>query len=100
MKRLVLIAAIVTCSLAAAQDRGAALEKAAAEARAAYLELQAAEQRRDAGIAPLPGERIGTAVGATRASDEYLARQAGLENEVRLARERYQAAQKRWNDLK
>lgn len=36
----------------------------------------------------------------TRLSDEYLERQAQLEREVELARKRYEAAVKRWNDLK
>ncbi len=71
------------------------------EARAAYLALKDAEQRRDLGIEPQPGERLGAAGGGgSRPTDQYFGRQAQLEQEVELARKRYEAAQKRWNDLK
>ena len=50
---------------------------------------------------PRAGERLGTAAGgASRPTEQYWARQALLEQEVELARRRYEAAQKRWNDLK
>ena len=101
MKRLVLIAFITTSAVAFAQDRGAELDRAVEEARAATLALQEAEKRRDAGIEPQPGERIGTAAGGgSRPTEQYLGRQAQLEQDVELARKRYDAAQKRWNDLK
>jgi hypothetical protein len=48
-----------------------------------------------------PGERQGTASGGgSRPNEQYFGRQAQLEHEVELARRRYEAAQKRWNDLK
>jgi type II secretory pathway pseudopilin PulG len=106
MKRLIAVALITTSSLVLAplllaQTRGAELDKAVEEARAAYIALQEAEKRRDAGLEPQSGERIGTAAGgATRPTEQYLGRQMQLEHEVEQARRRYEAAQKRWNDLK
>ena len=97
---LVLITWAFTTSLLA-QNRSAELDKAYEEAKAAYLALQDAEKRRDAGLAPEPGERGGTAGGgASRPNEQYFGRQLQLEHEVELARKRYEAAQKRWNDLK
>lgn len=81
-------------------NRGTELDKAYEEARAAQIALQDAEKRRDAGIEPLAGERVSSAAGGTRPTDQYLGRQAMLEQEVEFARRRYEAALKRWNDLK
>ena len=87
--------------LAVAQaNRTAELDKAVEEARAAYLALQEAEKRRDAGIESQPGERQGSAAGGSRPNEQYFGRQAQLEQEVEFARRRYEAAVKRWNDLK
>ena len=100
--RLLIIAFLLSIPLfALAQNRSAELDKAYEEARAAYLALKDAEQRRDQGVEPQAGERLGTAAaGASRPTDQYLGRQLQLEHEVELARRRYEAAQKRWNDLK
>jgi hypothetical protein len=101
MKRLLLVALVTTSSLVFAQDRSAQLDKAYEETRAAYLALQEAEKRRDQGLEPEAGERLGTAAGgASRANEQYWARQAQLEQGVEAARKRYEAAQKHWNDLK
>ena len=81
-------------------NRTAELDKAVEDARAAYLALQEAEKRRDAGIESQPGERQGSAAGGSRPTDQYFGRQAQLEQEVEFARRRYEAAVKRWNDLK
>jgi hypothetical protein len=86
--------------LAQAPNRGAELDKAVEEARAAYIALQDAERRRETGVTPETGERQATAAGATRPTEQYLGRQLLLEQEVELARRRYEAAMKRWNDLK
>ncbi|HEX2333499.1 MAG TPA: hypothetical protein VHI32_10015 [Burkholderiales bacterium] len=88
--------------LATAQaDRSKELDKAYEETRAAYLALKDAEKRRDEGVESQAGERLGTAgAGASRPTEQYWARQALLEQDVELARRRYEAAQKRWNDLK
>jgi Ni/Co efflux regulator RcnB len=102
MKRLLLALLLAAFSsvLMAQANRTAELDKAVEEARAAYLALQEAEKRRDAGIESQPGERQGSAAGGSRPNEQYFGRQAQLEQEVELARRRYEAAVKRWNDLK
>lgn len=100
MKVLTFVFAALVASAAAAQDRGRELDQAYEEARAAALALKEAEARRDQGVEPQPGEIQGTASGGTRPSEQYRGRQALLEQEVELARKRYDAALKRWNDLK
>lgn len=102
LKPLIFSSLLAVGSLATAQaDRSAELDKAYEETRAAYLALKEAEKRRDEGVEPQAGERLGTAGGgASRPTEQYWARQALLEQEVELARRRYEAAQKRWNDLK
>jgi hypothetical protein len=101
MRRLILALLIAAPLAALAQDRSTALDKAYEETRAAYLALQDAEKRRAEGLESQPGERSGTAAGGgSRPNEQYFQRQAQLEMEVELARRRYEAAQKRWNDLK
>ncbi len=103
MKRPIyaLAIALLLCSAGVvAQNRSTELDKAYEEARAAYNELQAAEARRDSGVESLPGERQSSAAGGSRPTGNYFARQAILEQEVEQARRRYEAAMKRWNDLK
>jgi hypothetical protein len=100
MRPLLLALSIFVATAAAAQNRSAELDQAYEEARAATLALRDAEARRDQGIESLPGERQGSAAGGSRPSENYFARQAQLEQEVELARKRYAAAMKRWNDLK
>jgi hypothetical protein len=97
---LALLIAVSSTAMAQTANRGAELDKAVEEARSAYLALQEAEKRRDAGVEPQAGERTGSAAGGSRPNDQYVGRQALLEHEVELARRRYEAAQKRWNDLK
>jgi hypothetical protein len=103
MKRRILVVCLLlvsSSSIVLAQSPGAELDQAVEEAKAAYLALKDAEQRRDQGVEPQPGERLGSAAGGSRPSEQYFGRQAQLEQEVELARKRYEAAQKRWNDLK
>ena len=100
MKALVLVFSMLVGFAAAAQDRRSELDKAYEEARTAYQALKDAEARRDQGIEPQPGERQGTASGGTRPTEQYAGRQQLLEQEVEMARRRYDAALKRWNDLK
>jgi hypothetical protein len=102
MKSLIFTAFLLAFSTSnLAQNRSAELDKAYEEARTAYLALQEAEKRRDQGLESQPGERQGTAGGGgSRPNDAYFGRQAQLEHEVELARKRYEAAAKRWNDLK
>jgi type II secretory pathway pseudopilin PulG len=100
MKRPLILLAMLLAGAASAQDRSAQLDKAYEEARAAYNALKEAETRRDQGVESQPGERAGSAAGGSRPTESYFARQALLEQEVEMARRRYEAAMKRWNDLK
>jgi hypothetical protein len=102
MKRLVLALLLAAFSsvLMAQANRTSELDKAVEDTRAAYLALQEAEKRRDAGIESQPGERQGSAAGGSRPNEQYFGRQVQLEQEVDFARRRYEAAVKRWNELK
>jgi uncharacterized protein (DUF2126 family) len=100
MKALVLVFSMLIASAAAAQDRRSELDKAYEEARAAQMSLKEAEARRDEGIEAQAGDRQGTASGGTRPTQQYVGRQQLLEQELEVARRRYDAALKRWNDLK
>ncbi len=61
-------------------------DAAAVKVQEAEKALRAAEAARDAGKEPLPGERIGTAGGASRLTDVYFTRQKKLEEAVESAR--------------
>jgi hypothetical protein len=100
MRRLLVALFAAACTTALAQNRSAELDKAYEEARGAYNALREAEARRDQGVESLPGERQASVAGGSRPNENYFARQAILEQEVELARRRYEAAMKRWNDLK
>jgi hypothetical protein len=97
---LAVLIAVSSTAMAQTPNRSAELDKAVEDARTAYLALQEAEKRRDAGVESEPGERTGSAAGGSRPNEQYVGRQAMLEHEVELARRRYEAAAKRWNDLK
>ena len=60
-------------------------EAAAANLKAAQAALRQAEAARAAGTEPLPGERVGTAGGASRLNDAYYARQKKLDEAVQNA---------------
>jgi hypothetical protein len=100
MKALIIVFSMLAAFAALAQDRHSALDKAFEEARAAQLALKEAEARRDQGIEATPGDRQGTSSGGTRPTEQYFGRQQLLEHELEMARRRYEAALKRWNDLK
>jgi hypothetical protein len=100
MKRFVLLGLFALATPLAAQNRSADLDKAYEEARSAYNELQRAIARRDQGVESQAGERVGSAAGGSRPNENYFARQAILEQQVEIARQRYEATMKRWNDLK
>lgn len=100
MKGLLLISSLLFAMAAGAQDRTAALDRAYEEARAAYLALKEAEARRDQGLEAQAGDRQGTSAGGTRPTEQYFGRQQLLEHELEIARRRYDAALRRWNDLK
>lgn len=100
MKRLLALSLLVFATTVAAQNRTAELDRAYEDTRSAYIALQQAITRRDQGGDSLPGERTGSAAGGSRPNENYFARQAILEQDVENARKRYEAALKRWNDLK
>lgn len=100
MKASVLVFSVLVAFGALAQDRRSELDRAYEEARAAHQALKEAEARRDQGIEALAGDRQGTASGGTRPTEQYLGRQQLLEQELEMARRRYEAALKRWNHLK
>jgi hypothetical protein len=64
---------------------GKTLDEANADVVRAEMLLEDARKRQEAGVEPLPGERIGTASGGSRLSDDYLARQKRLAEEVAVA---------------
>src|SRR3990172_9403034 len=66
MKRLVIVFSLLAALAAAAQDRSADLDRAHEEVVAASGALREAEAKRERGVEPLPGERIGTAGGGRR----------------------------------
>jgi hypothetical protein len=61
--------------------------------QSAHEQLKKAEAAREAGKEPLPGERLGTATGASRLTDEYWARQKSLEAAVEAARKQVEQAE-------
>jgi hypothetical protein len=100
MKALVLVFSVLLPFAALGQDRRSELDKAYEEARTAYQALKDAEARRDQGIEAQAGDRQGTASGGTRPTEQYFGRQQLLEHELEMARRRYDAALRRWNELK
>ena len=100
MKRLAVALFLLASTAVAAQDRSTELDKAYEEARTAYIALRDAQARRDQGIESQGGERQASAAGGSRPNENYYVRQAVLEQEVEMARRRYEAATRRWNDLK
>ena len=73
---------------AAAQQPNAALDDA-------RRQLQQAQAARESGKEPLPGERAGTAGGASRLTEAYHARQKSLEAAVQAATQRVQELERR-----
>jgi len=68
------------------------LREASAEVEAATQGLAQVRARLEAGKEPLPGERTGTAGGASRLNESYWARQQTNEDAVRKAQARLDAA--------
>lgn len=73
-------------ALKAMQESRHKREAADTELRAAEDALRAAEARRAAGKDPLASERLGTAGGASRITDDYYKRQQKLDDDVEKAR--------------
>jgi len=84
-----------------AEQRARALDAADAEIKAAEQALKDAEERQQAGVEPLPGERLGN-VGArsSRLGPQYFERQQALAAEVAAARARLDRAYRMRNELR
>lgn len=76
------------------KKRAAETAKAESGLEEARKQLRDAEAARDAGKEALPGERIGTAGGASRLTDAYWERQKKLEEAAEAARKRLDEAQR------
>jgi hypothetical protein len=76
---------VAPVSVIPAPGRPRTLDDATADVIRAELLLEDARKRMEAGAEPLPGERIGTASGGSRLSDDYHARQKRLAEEVAVA---------------
>jgi hypothetical protein len=108
MKRTLIVCALsLACfggAFAQQPDRHRAIEDAYAEIIAADEALHDAEARREQGVEPLPGERLGivgsTGAQGSRLDPEYYERQQSLENDVERARARLDEAYRRWNDVR
>jgi hypothetical protein len=77
-----------------ARDRTRALDDSLTVLRIAEAELRAAEMEREAGIEPLPGERLGIVGPGSRLTDAYWERQQMLEERVARARQRLDEARR------
>lgn len=84
----------------AQQDRESALDRAYSEVLVARKRVDEAEKRREAGIEPLPGERMGIAGGGSRLGPAYFARQEQLRKDVEDARASLDEAYRRWNEVR
>lgn len=82
------------------REQAAAFDKARADLATAQAELAAARQRLADGAEPQPGERLGTAGGASRLGEAYFERQAALERAVKDAEARVTQVQRQVNDLR
>lgn len=82
------------------RQRDQALDAAHAEVIAALNALKEAQQRREAGVEPLAGERLGNVRGGSRLSQSYFARQQELDQQVGAAQQRLERAYARRNELR
>ena len=72
----------------AVAKRLATLDAVEAEIKAAMRALEAAKAAADAGVEPLPGERLGTVSGKSRLTEGYWERQRELRQAVEATRQR------------
>ena len=73
-------------------QRERALDAADAEVTAAANALREAQQRREAGVEPLPGERLGKVGGGSTFAPSYFERQQELDRELSAAQQRLDKA--------
>jgi len=100
MRRLALVALLAAAWPAAALERSAEIERAYDSMVTARKVLEEAKQRRERDVEPAPGERAGTAKGASRLLPEFFERQRALERDVAVAQWRYEQALERWNAVR
>lgn len=91
-------------TIEAARERARRRSEALARAHQAVVDAQAdyagARARRERDVAPLPGERIGTAGGGSRLTPSYFARLEALDQAVAQARARLDEAVAHRNALR
>ena len=83
-----------------AKERSLALDKTLESVQTAEADLRIAEANREAGIEPLPGERLGIVGRGTRLSEAYWRRQQILEENVEAARQNLKNARQGYNDVR
>lgn len=83
-----------------AQKRSQLLDKTLETVQAAEDDLRKAEIDREAGIEPLPGERLGIVGRGTRLSEAYWRRQQILEERVETARQLLKKARQGYNEVR
>jgi hypothetical protein len=83
-----------------AQKRSLLLDKTLKTVQTAEGDLRKAEIDREAGIEPLPGERLGIVGRGTRLSEAYWRRQQILEERVDTARQLLKKARQGYNEAR
>ncbi len=83
-----------------AQERSRVLDETLKSVQTAEADLRVAEIDREAGIEPLPGERLGIVGRGTRLSEAYWRRQQILEEHVEAARQLLKNARQGYNDAR
>lgn len=82
------------------RERERVLDNAHAEVIAALDALKEAQRQREAGVEPLPGERLGDVRGGSRLAPSYFQRLQALDREVSAAQLRLEQAYARRNELR
>lgn len=82
------------------RQRERALDAADAEVTAAVNALKEAQRRREAGVEPLPGERLGKVGGGSNFAPAYFERQQALDREVSAAQRRLEKAYARRDEVR
>lgn len=82
------------------RQRERALDAADAEVTAAANALKEAQRRREAGVEPLPGERLGKVGGGSNFAPAYFERQQALDGEVSAAQQRLEEAYARRDEVR
>lgn len=83
-----------------AKERSRALDETLKSVQTTEADLRMAEADREAGIEPLPGERLGIVGRGTRLSEAYWRRQQILEEHVETARQHLKSARQGYNEVR